>query len=115
LAGNKRHADMERMLRNYLEKYTGNTKDRDHILAGYQALGKSGSAASIPFLKKILFQGSSLGTLFATGGGAHKEGAARALRALQLPEAKAIIEEGAGHILPDVRAACRKALGKHND
>ncbi len=115
LAGKKRHADMERMLRNYLEKYTGNTKDRDHILAGYQALGKSGSAASIPFLKKILFQGSSLGTLFATGGGAHKEGAARALRALQLPEAKAIIEEGAGHILPDVRASCRKALGKHND
>jgi len=114
LAGKKRHADMERMLRNYLEKYTGDTKDRDHILAGYQALGKSGSAASIPFLKKILFQGSSLGTLFAAGGGAHKEGAAQALCALQLPTARAIVEEGATHILPDVRAACRKALGKRH-
>lgn len=114
LAGKKRHADMERMLRNYLEKYTGDTKDRDHILASYQTLGKSGSAASIPFLKKILFHGSSLGTLFAAGGGVHKEGAAQALLALHLPEARAIIEEGATHILPDVRAACRKALGKRH-
>ncbi len=113
-AGKKRNSDMECMLRKYLIVSTGNTKDRDHILSCYQALGQSGSAESIPFLKKTLFHRSSLGTLFATGGGTHKEGAAQALRALQLPEAEAIVEEGAAHILPDVRAACRKALGKYH-
>ncbi len=114
-AGKKRHPPTERMLRNYLERVAGDTKDRDHILGCYLALGKSGSADSIPFLKKSLYQRSSLGSLFATGGGAQKEGAARALLALQLPEARAIVEEGAAHIFPDIRGACRKALGRRHD
>ena len=114
-AGKKRDTDIERMLRNYLEEHAGDTKNRDHILACYHALGRSGSAQSIPFLTRCLFQRSKLGTLFATGGGAHKEGAARALLLLRIPEAKKIVKEGATHILPDVRAACRKATGTRHD
>lgn len=111
LAGKKRNPTIERMLCKHLQEHAENTGDREHILACYHALGRSGSTQSIPFLKKCLFQGSKLGTLFATGGGAHKEGAARALMDLRIPEAKKIVQEGTHHILPDVRAACRKALG----
>jgi hypothetical protein len=111
LAGKQRNPTIERMLRKHLQEHAENTEDREHILACYHALGRSGSTQSIPFLKKCLFQGSKLGTLFATGGGAHKEGAARALMALRIPEAKKIVQEGTRNILPDVRAACRKALG----
>jgi HEAT repeat protein len=111
LAGKQRNPIIEKMLRKNLQEHAENTGDREHILACYHALGRSGSTDSIPFLKKCLFQGSKLGTLFATGGGAHKEGAARALIDLRIPEAKKIVQEGARNILPDVRAACRKALG----
>ena len=111
LAGKERNPVMEQMLSKYLQEHAENSGDREHILACYHALGRSGSTESIPFLKKSLLQGSKLGTLFATGGGAHKEGAARALMDLRIPEAKIIVQEGTRHILPDVRSACRKALG----
>jgi len=114
LAGKQRNPTIERMLRKHLQEHVENTEDREHILACYNALGRSGSTESIPFLKKCLFQGSKLGTLFATGGGAHKEGAARALMALRIPAARKIVKEGTRNILPDVRAACRKALGTHH-
>ena len=110
LAGKRRNPTVERMLCKHLQEHSENTGDREHILACYHALGRSGSTQSIPFLKKNLFQGSKLGTLFATGGGAHKEGAARALMDLRILEAKRIVQEGTRHILPDVRTACRKAL-----
>lgn len=111
LAGKERNPAMEQMLCKYLQDHAENSGDREHILACYHALGRSGSIQSIAFLKKSLLQGSKLGTLFATGGGAHKEGAARALMDLRIPEAKSIVQEGTRHILPDVRSACRKALG----
>jgi hypothetical protein len=111
MAGRERNAVIERMLCKHMEKHAGKIDDREHILACYHALGKAGSSYSIPFLKQCLFQGSRLGTLFASGGGAHKEGAARALIALRNTEARKIVKEGAASIIPDVRAACRKALG----
>jgi hypothetical protein len=111
MAGRERNATIERMLCQHLQEHAGETEDRKHILACYHALGKAGSELCIPFLKKCLFQGSRLGTLFASGGGAHKEGAARALIDLRNTEARQIVREGATSIIPDVRAACRKALG----
>ena len=114
LAGKQRNPTIERMLLEHLQEHAESTGDREYILACYHALGRSGSTESIPFLKKCLFQGSKLGTLFATGGGAHKEGAARALMDLRIPEARKIVKEGTHNILPDVRAACRKALGKRH-
>ena len=114
LAGKQRNPTIERMLLEHLQEHAESTGGREHILACYHALGRSGSMESISFLKKRLFQGSKLGTLFATGGGAHKEGAARALMDLRIPEARKIVKEGTHNILPDVRAACRKALGKRH-
>ena len=114
LAGKQRNLTIERMLLKHLQEHAESTGGREHILACYHALGRSGSMESISFLKKRLFQGSKLGTLFATGGGAHKEGAARALMDLRIPEARKIVKEGTHNILPDVRAACRKALGKRH-
>lgn len=114
LAGKQRDPTIEKMLSKHLQEKVGGTGERDHILACYHALGKSGSSQSIPFLKTCIYQGSSLGTLFAAGGGAHKEGAARALLELRIPEARKIVKEGATSMKPDVRAACRKALGTRN-
>lgn len=114
LAGKQRNPTIERMLLKHLQEHAESTGGREHILACYHALGRSGSMESISFLKKRLFQGSKLGTLFATGGGAHKEGAAHALMDLRIPEARKIVKEGTHNILPDVRAACRKALGKRH-
>ncbi len=114
LAGKQRNPIIEQMLLDYLQEHAESTDDREHILACYQALGRSGSEKAVPFLKKTLFEGSKLGTLFATGGGAHKEGAARALMDLRIPQARKIVKEGAHHILPDVRSACRKALRKRH-
>ena len=111
MAGRERNAAIEQLLCRHMQEHAGETDDREHILACYHALGKVGSAQCIPFLKTCLFQGSRLGTLFASGGGAHKEGAARALLTLRNAEAKKIVREGAASMIPDVRAACRKALG----
>lgn len=114
LAGKRRHPGVEQMLLSYLERSLENTNDREHLLACFLTLGKSGSSRSIPFLQKCLLQRSSLGTLFASGGGVLKEGAARALWALKIPEARNLVQEGAANILPDVRSACRRAMGKRH-
>ncbi len=110
LIGKQRDSKLERLLLRHLENHRTDHEDAHHIIACYHALGRVGSAESIPFLKDILLQGSKLGTLFAAGGGPHKEGAARALLDLRMPEARMIVKEGAANVLPDVRAACRKVL-----
>ncbi len=110
----QRSPKIELLLCKHLQERLHSDKDRNQILACYQALGKVGSTLCIPFLKKCLFQKSSLGTLFATGGGAHKEGAAHALLTLHQTEAKQIVEEGAASLIPDTRSACKKALGGHH-
>jgi len=111
LAMKKRDNTIEQRLLKYLEERTEETKNREHTLACYQVLGKIGSARSIPFLQQCLYQRSGLGTLLASGGGLHKEGAAGALMELHLPEAEEVVQKGASHLMPDIRAACRKALG----
>ena len=114
LVSKKRSPRMELMLCKHIQEKITKSSDSDYILACYNALGKTGGAQCIPFLKKQLLQKSSLGTLFASGGGAHKEGAALALMTLRKAEARKIVQEGAASIIPDVRSACRKALGgKH--
>jgi hypothetical protein len=112
LAAGKRNPTIEKLLRDYLRDIQQNTDDSEHILACYHALGKAGSAESIEFLQDVLLHGTKLGTLFASGGGPHKEGAAQALLELRLPEARAIVKEGVANMRPDVRSACRKALVK---
>ncbi len=83
MIGRERNEKIERLLCTHMEEHATAGDDREHILACYHALGRVGSSFCIPFLKKRLLQASSIGTLFASGGGAHKEGAARALLALR--------------------------------
>lgn len=111
MIGRERSKTIEQLFCRHLEEQAAATDDREHILACYHALGRVGSSNCIPFLEKRLLAGSSIGTLFASGGGAHKEGAARALLALRNPEARKIVREGAASMIPDVRSACRKAQG----
>jgi HEAT repeat protein len=106
----RRDPAVEQLMLDYLQECRDTTDNPDHILACYHALGKAGSRRSIPFLQDVLLHGSRLGTLFASGGGPHKEGAAQALLELRIPEARQIVKEGTSNMRPDVRSACRKAL-----
>ncbi len=110
LASCRRDPKIARLLQQHLEENRENTEDAEHILACYQALGRAGSAETIPFLQDVLLHGTKLGTLFASGGGPHKEGAAQALLELKIPEAREIVKQGVSNMRPDVRSACRKAL-----
>ncbi len=114
LIGKQRSPKMEYMLCKHIQEKITKTDEPEYVLACYKAVGQTGSTQCIPFLKKRLFQKSSLGTLFAAGGGAHKKGAALALVMLDQPEAREIVKEGAASLVPDVRSACRQALGGKN-
>ncbi|NOQ46539.1 MAG: hypothetical protein GQ559_07685 [Desulfobulbaceae bacterium] len=111
LLGRERNEQVENRLLSYLEEGEDKINNKEHILACYGALGNCGSDHSIPFLKNILMEGS-WSNIFSLDGLAHKQGAANALHALRIDEADSILKEGAGSILPDIRLACRKAIGK---
>jgi hypothetical protein len=55
--------------------------------------------------------GGNLGNIFSSEGRFHKQGAATALHALKIDEADDILKAGAGSMMPDVRLACKKAMG----
>jgi len=107
----QRNEQYEQRLLAYLQNGESTIADKDHLVACYRALGCCGSAALLPVLQDILM-GGKLGEIFNRQALHHKQGAAIALRELQIIEANQILEEGAAGILPDVRLACKKALGK---
>ena len=109
LLARRRNPAHEKQLLSYLDKGDVSRYGKEYLLSCYQALGRCGSRISVAFLKKIL-QGGSLGGRFSREGLHHKQGAALALRALHLPEADKILEDGAQDIFPDIRLACKKAL-----
>lgn len=111
LVKRKRNAQVEDRLLAYLKSGENIFNNREHLLACYEALGHCGSARSIPFLQGVLMGGGWSG-LVSRISQAHKQGAANALHFLHLDEADAILREGASGMLPDVRLACRKAIGK---
>ena len=111
LLGEKRNAQLEDRLLLYLKNEEYTSRDREHILACYKALGRCGSKDSISFLRHVLM-GGNLGNIFTSEGRFHKLGAADALHTLRIEEADDILKAGAAGIMPDVRHACRKVLGK---
>lgn len=110
LAG-QRNAQWEESLLTYLKNEEYTIYDREHILSCYDALGHCGSESTIPFLRHVLM-GGNLGNIFSSEGRFHKQGAATALHALEIDEADDILKAGAGSMMPDVRLACKKAVGK---
>jgi len=109
LLARRRNPAHEKQLLTYLARNRCTQYGKEYVLGCYQALGRCGSRSSLSFLKKMLF-GGSLGGRFSREGLHHKQGAALALRQLNLPEADKMLKDGALDIFPDVRLACKKAL-----
>ncbi|HHB75240.1 MAG TPA: hypothetical protein ENK84_01680 [Desulfobulbus sp.] len=111
LLSKQRNEQHEQQLLTYLQNNGNAIAGKEHLLACYKALGRCGSQRSIPVLKEIL-TGGKLGKIFSRDAMHHKQGAAIALHELGIVQADQILKEGAAGILPDVRLACKKALGR---
>jgi HEAT repeat protein len=92
---------------NFLLQYLQNKKFRDaqseHIVECFKALGKCGSSKSVPFLSKTLMSMSGSKTSL------YREGAALALAALQIPEARQVMEKAGRSLRPGLRRIAREA------
>lgn len=106
--GKQRNRTVEALLLEYLESRRYNKDDAAHILDCYQTLGRCGSEASLPFLKRVLL-GTPWRHLLKMNTAVEREGAALALKSLTLPEAKDLLEKGRGHFFSSVRSACERA------
>ncbi|VAW40274.1 hypothetical protein MNBD_DELTA04-1797 [hydrothermal vent metagenome] len=106
-----RNKPAEALLLDYLEKTQATQDDREYILQCYETLGRCGSARSVPLLQQVLLEKKWTG-VFRNINDAHKQGAAFALKALAIPAAEKILNEGARSLWPDVRLACQRALEK---
>ena len=104
-----RNRASEDPLLEYLDQRAFNISDYSHILACYTALGKCGSARSIPFLKAILEE-RSWWEIFDIGGSPHRRGAAVALAELKIPEADKILLQATRSFFPHIKRAARSAI-----
>jgi hypothetical protein len=105
LAGFAKHKSsaLENMLLNYLkEKYT--QKDPVHILACYRALGRCGSNASVPYLRRILLS-RGWNSFMGSGKLIFREGAAIAVALLDTPEAKDVLQKASKSRFKVIRKA----------
>jgi hypothetical protein len=105
--GQERNETSETLLLQYLEE--GNIKGSDdkHIIACFRVLGRCGSPRSIPFLRQTLFGKSWMPDLRSP---AYRQGAALALKALNIKGAQEVLEDASRSLKPGVRRIARKVL-----
>ncbi|MFA5324370.1 MAG: HEAT repeat domain-containing protein [Smithella sp.] len=100
--GQSRNEITEDLLTQYLQNRKPGISQTEHILECFQTLGKCGSARSIPFLHKTLLHRKWKKS-------AYSEGAAFALVALKIPEARQVIEAAGRSFYPGLRGIAREA------
>jgi HEAT repeat protein len=105
--GQERNEASETLLLQYLEE--GNIKGSDdkHIIACFRILGRCGSPRSIPFLRQTLFGKSWMPDLRSP---AYRQGAALALKALNIEGALEVLEDASRSLKPGVRRIARKVM-----
>ena len=105
--GQERNEASETLLLQYLEE--GNIKGSDdkHIIACFRILGRCGSPRSIPFLRQTLFGKSWMPDLRSP---AYRQGAALALKALNIEGAQQVLEDASRSLKPGVRRIARKVM-----
>ena len=104
--GRTRNDLAEDFLLQYLQSRESGSAGIEHIMECFAALGKCGSARSIPLLSQILLHRKWTGDFRKS---VYREGAAQALMALKIAEARQVVEK-AGHSLnPGLRRIARKA------
>ena len=95
----------EKLLLEYLQKDDIAVNGEQHIIDCYRALGKCGSASSIPFLEEVLFKGRWHQVF---NGSDHRQGAVTALAALNTPEAQKLLSKASRSFSPSVRMAYKR-------
>ena len=105
LAGFAKHKSsaLENMLLNYL-KENSTQKDPVHIRACYRALGRCGSNASVPYLRRILLS-RGWNSFMGSGKLIFREGAAIAVALLDTPEAKDVLQKASKSRFKVIRKA----------
>ena len=92
-------------------KETHTSKDPQHILACYEAIGHCGSANSIPFLRRILLN-QGWNSFKGFGKAYHREGAATALAVIDTWDAKDILLEASKSKYKVIKQAFQKAMAR---
>jgi hypothetical protein len=90
----------------YMQNRNFSAAQSEHIMECFRTLGKCGSSLSIPFLRKTLLHRKWIAGLRKS---AYREGAAFALVALKIPEARQVIEAAGRSLHPGLRRIARKA------
>ncbi len=90
-AGQQRNLKTERSLLSYLEKHRIRSGNKQFLFRVYTSLGRCGSDASVPFLKKDLFFLPRLGILRLKRS-LRRQAAAYALKALKTEKAESMLE-----------------------
>jgi len=96
----------EDLMLQYLQTRKFSAAQSEHIMECFKTLGKCGSLRSIPFLIKTLLHRKWMAGLRKS---AYREGAALALVALKIPEARQVIEAAGRSLHPGLRRIAREA------
>ena len=104
--GQSRNEIAEDLMMQYLQNRKFSAAQIEHIMECFRTLGKCGSSRSIPFLRKTLLHRKWMAGLSKS---AYREGAALALVALKIPEARQVIEAAGRSFHPGLRRIAREA------
>jgi HEAT repeat protein len=96
----------EDLLMQYLQTRKFSASQSEHIMECFKTLGECGSLRSVPFLRKTLLHRKWMAGLRKS---AYREGAALALVALKIPEARQVIEAAGRSLHPGLRRIAREA------
>jgi hypothetical protein len=96
----------ENLLIQYLQNRKFSAAQNEHVIECFKTLGKCGSLRSLPFLSKTLLHRKWM-AIFTKS--AYREGAAFAMAALNIPEARQVIEAAGRSINPGLRKLAREA------
>jgi hypothetical protein len=108
--GRSRNEIEEDLLIQYLQTRKFSAAQSDYIIECFKTLGKCGSSRSVPFLSKTLFHRKWMAGLRKS---AYREGAALALVALKIPEARQVIEAAGRSLHPGLRRIAHDAESEY--
>ncbi|MGA2782410.1 MAG: HEAT repeat domain-containing protein [Smithella sp.] len=104
--GQSKNEIAEDFLMQYLQNKKFSAAESEHIIECFRVLGKCGSSRSVPFLRKTLLNRKWMTGLRKL---TYREGAAFALVALKIPEARQVVEKAGRSIRPGLRRIAREA------
>jgi hypothetical protein len=102
--GSRKSPDAQALLIDHLRRIKVSSSNGDEVIACFKALGKCGTAGSIPFLHEALLKG---GFISRFRDSLTRRGAALALLALDSQHSKDVLNKASRSLFPSVRNAAR--------